>query len=473
MKKFLVLDCETATLPFIKGMELSAKQKQDIAIAKPLIYDLGWVISDEAGRILKKCSYLVQETFFVPSVFNTAYYRDKRPIYMEKLKNGKIAAKLWQDIADELFDDCCAVDMVCAYNAMFDFVKAIPFTERYFAALYSDNYNAWEYGQRKAAERIAKGEKRKPAESPDMMNFVFRGCKFPMCDLWAIACKFLVNGFTYKKTCADFPLLTNSGRYFSTSAETVFRYLDNDYDFNEEHTALSDAEIETKILHSAIEQGFEIEQGLTAFPFRELGTTTDFVVKAAKNHAVGVDTIKNVLSVMTAYCDTVDNIFTNTYARGLFSEIRELENTCFTVFNEPIEIYCPDYEAMCEIERKKRILKRTTKTDLIAELKAEIADLQDEVLRIHEQKQIAKAENEIQQTEKKIEKQIILVPRKRDLTAAAMEKLAQEFGENAVEWYRKTCAKNECFKKSKNGIFYKTVNYKEVRKEFLKHFFNA
>ena len=151
---YVILDCETATLPFVKEWELSPKDKQKISLAKPLIYDIGWTVMDDAGEILKKVSYLVQETFFVPNIFNTAYYRDKRPQYMEKLRNGEISVKLWEDIAKELLADCQHVDFVAAYNAMFDFVKAIPFTERYFAALYSDNYNNWEYGQRKRCEEI-------------------------------------------------------------------------------------------------------------------------------------------------------------------------------------------------------------------------------------------------------------------------------------------------------------------------------
>ena len=98
-KYFLTLDTETATLPFANEIAKTPKEKQNIAIAKPLVYDIGWVISDRNGNIIKKENFLVQETFFVPSVFNTAYYKDKRPIYMEMLKNGMSAEWFIEKIA--------------------------------------------------------------------------------------------------------------------------------------------------------------------------------------------------------------------------------------------------------------------------------------------------------------------------------------------------------------------------------------
>ena len=73
MKKkfYLTLDTETATLPFANELCKDSKQKQKIAIAKPLVYDIGWTITDRVGNIVKKENFLIQETFFVPNVFNT------------------------------------------------------------------------------------------------------------------------------------------------------------------------------------------------------------------------------------------------------------------------------------------------------------------------------------------------------------------------------------------------------------------
>ena len=48
-KKFLVLDCETATIPQVSGIELTPEQKQLIGVTKPIIYDLGYKIIDRSG----------------------------------------------------------------------------------------------------------------------------------------------------------------------------------------------------------------------------------------------------------------------------------------------------------------------------------------------------------------------------------------------------------------------------------------
>ncbi len=84
-KYFMVLDCETATLPC--AINYTEEQRKNIAITKPLIYDLGWKIMDKNGNIYNRVNYLVSEVFSVPSVFDTAYYREKRPIYLEKMRN--------------------------------------------------------------------------------------------------------------------------------------------------------------------------------------------------------------------------------------------------------------------------------------------------------------------------------------------------------------------------------------------------
>ena len=82
---YLILDCETATLPFIKELAVTEEEHKKIAVARPIVYDIGWMVTQKDGTILKKASYLVQETFFVPQVFETSYYKSKRPMYIEKL----------------------------------------------------------------------------------------------------------------------------------------------------------------------------------------------------------------------------------------------------------------------------------------------------------------------------------------------------------------------------------------------------
>lgn len=296
----MVLDTETATLPFANDLCKDAKQKQKIAIAKPLVYDIGWVIIDRQGNIIKKVNYLVQETFFVPAVFNTAYYRDKRPIYINLLNNKEIFAKTWNEIAEELSIDLGLCDMVTAYNACFDFKKAIPFTERYIYHLYNKDYNIWEEQQKSRCIDIINGKNE--SDNPDFLTpvFEFRGKKYPMCDLWTVACEKLINIDKYRNYCLDNSLLTASALYFKTSAETSFQYLMKNHNFIEDHTALSDAEIEAQILLKALKKG-KVNPIVGAFPFRELGTTYEYVLTKRKK------SIEKVADAIAEYMETIND----------------------------------------------------------------------------------------------------------------------------------------------------------------------
>lgn len=312
-KYYLTLDTETATLPFANEIAKTAKQKQKIAIAKPLVYDIGWVITDTKGNIVKEVNYLIQETFFVPNVFNTAYYKDKRPIYMEMYKKGLLGRKTWNEAVEELIFDLQTCDIACAYNACFDYKKAIPFTERYIQHLYSEDYTMWEASQKAICQRLVRSN-RSGAENKDYLQpfFELRGEKYPIVDLWGVACDRLINIDKYRNFCLDNKLLTASGEFFKTSAETSFQYLLKQHDFIEDHTALSDAKIEAQILAKALKKG-KIEPELRAFPFRELGTTYEYVLlKRKKSIPVVAEAIKTYLENVektTAYSTKLENIF--------------------------------------------------------------------------------------------------------------------------------------------------------------------
>lgn len=275
-KIYMVLDTETATLPFVDGLGLSAEQKKRVAISKPLIYDIGWVLCDRNGNIFEKKQFLIAETFSVPSVFNTAYYREKRPIYLEMIKNREIVVLPWAAVLEELLSDLDMVEAVAAYNAMFDFKKAIPFTDLYISQLYSPNYYQWEKMQMASAARIADGAKPSTRGNFDPENFLFHGFSIPIIDIWSVACSSLINTQKYKVMCLENEMLTESGEFFKTSAEATFRYITQNMNFDEAHTALNDAEIETEILRRAFKRG-KVNRGIEYFPFNNLGTTDEFL----------------------------------------------------------------------------------------------------------------------------------------------------------------------------------------------------
>ena len=318
--KYIILDTETATLPFVNEWELSSEDKKKIAIAKPLVYDIGWTVATRTHGIIEKRNFLVAETFCVPSIFNTAYYHEKRPLYLEMLAKGEATVLPWNDIMNILFTDLQDASYICAYNAMFDFKKAIIFTEAYIKNLYSPYYYEWEEAQRRICRSILAKPSRKSDPDFDPEHFIFRGEKYPMIDIWGIACKYLLNSNNYKKMCLESGKMSNTGLYFSTNAEVAMQYLSEKYDFIEDHTALSDAEIETEILFYCLKRG-RIIIGIEYFPYKMLGETIDFV-----KHGRGVteQMAQNVAAKIREYLlDDMDN--PNNYQKSTFNKLMTLE----------------------------------------------------------------------------------------------------------------------------------------------------
>ena len=273
-KYYLVLDCETATLPYAANFE--GEQRQKIAIAKPLIYDLGWQIIDRQGRVYERKNFLISEIFSVPAVFNTAYYASKRPLYLEKLRKGEIVLTDWNAAASELEQAMSHCEAVGAYNSMFDYKKAIPFTELYISKLYSEDFFEWEQFQNKRCSKIAHGYT--PSNNHfDGDNFLFRGKAYPMFDLWGMSCEHLLDNDDYKRMCIDEGWTTASGKYFKTSAETAYRFISGNSDFDEAHTALDDAIIESELFAEIVKKKLSnLTIGISYFPFRILGTVENF-----------------------------------------------------------------------------------------------------------------------------------------------------------------------------------------------------
>ncbi len=260
MKKkfYLVLDCETTTMTEFKGSQLG--------LARPLIYDVAWKVVDRKGTVYSEHSYLVQEIFFNTYLFENAYYAWKRPLYFDKLQKGEIIPRLWNRIMQDLITDMKKVaesgGYVTAYNAEFDYNRALNFTDGYIQALYTPYF-----------DNFAKQAKYFKA-SKNRENFEFRNELYPVADIWGIACTTLINNKRYKKMCVDNGLIGESGRFFKTSAETTYRYLTKELEFEEEHTALADVNIEVEILVKALKRG-KVAQGIPFHPYRMLGTVQD------------------------------------------------------------------------------------------------------------------------------------------------------------------------------------------------------
>ena len=320
---YMVVDTETATLPLVGELCHSADEKKKLAIAKPLVYDIGWTICDRQGTIYRTQQFLIAETFSVPAIFNTAYYADKRPIYLQMLAEGKTTIKPWREAMEIFMADLEQVDAVGAFNSMFDFKKAIPFTELYINKLYSPSYYEWENYQRAACRFILNNPPRKEkSDDFEADLFRFRGNEYQLFDLWGLATRHLLNNSSYKNQCLKHNNLTASGIYFKTSAETSYQYLCDKYDFVESHTALDDAMIETYIL-GKIAKRHAINPGIIFFPFRELGYTYDYVTTGR----ISKKNCQTVYDAIYDYCSEKTNGFDNEpsgYVNGLMNKLAML-----------------------------------------------------------------------------------------------------------------------------------------------------
>ena len=281
-KYYIVLDCETATLP--EAINYEGEERKNIAIAKPLIYDLGWKVIDAQGRTYARKNYLISEIFSVPAIFDTAYYASKRCIYLEKLEKGEIILTDWKTASAELVEDMDACVAVGAYNSMFDYKKAIPFTDLYISKLYSPDFHDWLNYQNKKLPWLAKGNRNENPDGFDETIFRFRGKEYPLFDLWGLSCRHILNCDEYKNMCLDNDWQTASGKYFKTSAETAFRFFSETLDFEEAHTAIDDAEIESILFAEICKRTKKkFEMGIIYFPFRELGTVESFLMNTGRS----------------------------------------------------------------------------------------------------------------------------------------------------------------------------------------------
>ena len=142
---------------------------------------------------------------------NTAYYKQKLPIYWERIANKQMELiTIWQ--ARQRIHKAMGIfgiTEVYAYNANFDYTT-LNNTVRYLSG---------------------------------------SGCRwfFPygtqICDIWHIACQVLGKQKTFQ-----WENVRNDKGNLLTNAERMFAYMSSNEEFEEEHTGLADALIETKIL---------------------------------------------------------------------------------------------------------------------------------------------------------------------------------------------------------------------------------
>ena len=189
---------------------------ETINLEKQFVYDLGYTIADADGNVVARKSYVISQVFNNKELFATGYYSNKMPLYLERLANGYSKKVGWGHAMRYLANDIkkYGITEIYAYNSKFD-TKAIAFMCGWFNVV------------------NPLGDK----EILDIMDFI----------------KPITNTKEYKDFCKVNGYMTKH-KYPrpQMKAETLYRYLTDNVDYEEEHTGLEDSLIELEILLTAL-----------------------------------------------------------------------------------------------------------------------------------------------------------------------------------------------------------------------------
>lgn len=213
-------------------MNIVVFDTETTSLDKPFCYNIGYCIIDtETWETLKQKEFIVEQIWHNSELFSSAYYSNKRPFYISGMRAKKIRMLKFGYITQEMIRDFekYDVEIALAYNSSFD--------EKVF------NFNC------------------------DWFKCIHPFDTIPIVDIRGFVHNFIVDDI-YKAFCEHNSFFTDAGNY-STTAETVYKYITSDTDFIESHTALDDSIIESEILRWCIESGADINgnyQTLNSIP---------------------------------------------------------------------------------------------------------------------------------------------------------------------------------------------------------------
>jgi len=212
---FMVLDTETCDL-------------------KGHVYDVGYTITNKRGEILSEYNALVSEIFTDAEKMMGAFYARKMfSHYAPMLDSGEISLVSWADIVANIQADVSVynVNVLSAYNLGFD--------------------------------RRVMGQTNELLGNGSIFQSPIK-----QLDIWQFACEAKLNTATYKQLANEQGWVSAAGN-IRTGAEYAYRFCRGDWGFIEDHTALSDARIETAILADCFSAKKRVPYGIVnAQPWR-------------------------------------------------------------------------------------------------------------------------------------------------------------------------------------------------------------
>jgi DNA polymerase III epsilon subunit-like protein len=187
----------------------------------PLVYDCGWAVIDENGRVLKTRSYVVADVFCNEELMKNAYFADKIPQYVADVADGKRKMAWFENVKKVLRKDCKKfnVTAIMAHNMRFDY-RSCTRSQRYI----TKSANRWFYPYGVQLWDTLRMARETFGHNEDYRNFCSE------------------NGYMMKN---------NSPRM---TAEILYRYLSGNNEFEEEHTGLADVMIEKEIFKACMDR---------------------------------------------------------------------------------------------------------------------------------------------------------------------------------------------------------------------------
>ena len=202
---------------FILLLDVETANDTDCAI----VYDIGFIIMDIYGNIYETGSFVIRDVFcYERELMESAYYADKIPEYISDLRAGKrkmmdfMAA--WHYINNLMKKYDCHT--VAAYNCNFD-KNALNNTLRYL----SKSKYRW---------------------------FFPYGTEF-IC-IWNMACNSICETGEYRTFAELNRFYSNHEKNYKATAETVYAFISDKPNFNEEHKGMEDVRIECEIMKECL-----------------------------------------------------------------------------------------------------------------------------------------------------------------------------------------------------------------------------
>lgn len=182
----------------------------------PLVHDVGFVIIDKNFTILHKDRVLVKELHVCAKwlLNSSSFYSEHSKDYETARKTEKIMP--WNEISKYMANMVHKyhVGTIAAYNLQFDY-KALKYTDDFF----NDHH---------------------------FSKVLDEKSKYKLC-IYHLACETILKTDEYHTFAKAHNLISEKGNY-KTNAESAYKYITNDENYIEKHTALSDAEDEMVIL---------------------------------------------------------------------------------------------------------------------------------------------------------------------------------------------------------------------------------